>query len=106
MFVRQSLGRHHDLILARHDIFLTFKHILHCSISTSLSPSIYLTVCSNLSRLSRVLLRYSLLNVSSRHRGIFFLPSDFVYDSDKDRADSGNAAGDEDDPKIGAAYFS
>ena len=46
------------------------------------------------------------MNVSSRYRGIAFLPSNFVYDSDEDRANGGNAAGDEDDPKIGTTYFS
>jgi hypothetical protein len=74
-----------------------------------LSPGVYLAVCSNLSRLGWVAFRVfqcSLVNVSSRYRGVAFLPSDFVYDSDEDRTNSGNAAGDEDDPKIGTTCFS
>ena len=103
------LGRHNDLILARYDILLTFKHILRRSIPTSLSPCVYLAVCSNFSRLGWVVFRVfrcSLVNVSSRYRGIAFLLSDFVYDSDEDRTNGGNAAGDEDDPKIGTTCFS
>jgi hypothetical protein len=46
------------------------------------------------------------MNVSSRHRGIAFLSSDFVYDSDEDRTNGGDAASDEDDPKIGTTCFS
>jgi hypothetical protein len=46
------------------------------------------------------------MNISSRYRGIAFLPGDFVYDSDEDRTNGGNATGDEDDPKIGTTYFS
>jgi hypothetical protein len=74
-----------------------------------LSPSVYLAICSNLSRLGGVVFRVfqcSLVNVSSRYRGIAFLPSDFMYDSDEDRTNGGNAAGDEDNPKIGTTCFS
>jgi hypothetical protein len=46
------------------------------------------------------------VNVSSCYRGIAFLPSDFMYDSDEDRTNGGNAASDEDDPKIGTTCFS
>lgn len=46
------------------------------------------------------------MSVSSRYRDIAFLPSDFMYDSDEDRTNGGNAAGDEDDPKIGTTCFS
>ena len=103
------LGRHNNLILARHDILLTFEHILSRSIPTYLSPSVYLAICSNLSRLGRVVFRVfqcSLVNVSSRYRDIALLASDFVYGSDEDRTNRGNAASDEDDPKIGTTCFS
>jgi hypothetical protein len=46
------------------------------------------------------------VDVSSRYRGIALLPGEFMYDSDEDRTNGGNAAGDEDDPKIGATCFS
>jgi hypothetical protein len=46
------------------------------------------------------------VDVSRNCRRIAFLPSDFVYDADEDRTNSGNTAGDEDDPEIGTTIFS
>lgn len=40
------------------------------------------------------------------YRGIDFLSGDLVEDSDEDRTDGGDAAGDEDNPEVGATLIS
>jgi hypothetical protein len=46
------------------------------------------------------------VEISIHRRSTGFLPGELVYDSDEDRTDSGNAAGNEDDPEIGTTGIS